>query len=300
MADRTPELKQRSWTRELFQRFTFSAQDLIRGHRFWVLVFLPIIPVVIAALAISSHGSRLTVTFEFGQPEYAPLVGTEPAPNEFLSAVRTVMQIQLQQTVSALFPRPSPGPVTPLGAIPPASHPPITPNAAVATVFPRVKLTVNAKVTNIGETPSSLQTIAWYVVENVDKKRTTIDIKVETPEHVRLPTGEPVHLGPAEGEPIEFSLSGYRLIEYERVRIIEELLVKTLPKERSLFSSAEPYLRLLHASDLDLGNTAVRIANPAHQSQVLFGVEVTDIYGRTATAEGILMDSAKWNQRPQH
>jgi len=95
-------------------------------------------------------------------------------------------------------------------------------------------------------------------------------------------------------------LAGYRLIEYERVRIIEELLAKKLPKDRSLFSSAEPYLRLLHTSDLDLGNTAVRIANPAYQSQVLFGVEVTDIYGRTATTEAILIDSAKWNQRPQH
>src|SRR5437667_1356477 len=115
MSNPTAKSKQKSWTHELFQRFTFSAQDLIRGHKFWVLVFLPMIPIVIAALAISSHGSRLTVTCEFGQPEYAPIVGAEPAPNEFLSVVRSAVQTQLQETVSALFATPSAIPMAPDG-----------------------------------------------------------------------------------------------------------------------------------------------------------------------------------------
>ena len=62
-------------------------------------------------------------------------------------------------------------------------------------------------------------------------------------------------------------LAGYRLIEYERVRIIEELLAKKLPKDARVIAvlpdTGERYLSTALFEYTDLVNQPATVAPPA-------------------------------------
>ena len=294
-ADHPPRV--RSLITELLLCLRVSSEDLIEGKKFWIPVILALLPVIVGALTISSRGSRLVVTLEADQPQYEGLINPRPSPKDFPNLLKTAVHDELNAKVSTFF----------AGAQPPVPDPGTEKKMAgygvesanrggvLGLYLADAKVTARVKVTNIGSRPSSVDEIVWYVIEKVDGRRTTVELQTEASVGIKLPEGEPVQIDRSEGKVVVFPIAGVFFVEYEIVRIVDDLARKRFPKERNLFPVAEPYLLLLHSSSPVHQKRALRIADPSHQSQIILGIEVRDVFGRTAAAETVLMDSENWN-----
>src|SRR6266481_3057014 len=204
------------WTRELQQSLMFAAQDMLRGKKFWIPVVLAIIPMILQAVAISSHGSRLTLSLEAGQLEYYPFAEPKIASGEFLATLKETIRARLDKRISSLF----------------ATQSTETLKADASTdvrltqlFLSRVKLTIHATVTNVGSRPSSLKQLVLYLLDNVDGRKETVGLQAFPYDNVKLPEGEPVQIGPPPGESFAI-VPATRLVQYEVVHIIEDLVRK--------------------------------------------------------------------------
>jgi hypothetical protein len=238
-------------------------------------------------MQVSLHGSRLTVTLEASEPEYLSRLNDGPRTSEYLARLKQAIQDELAQRISVPF----------------STNKDEKQSNQVALVrlglyLAKVRVAVKSVVTNIGSKPSSLKETTWYLAEDTDGRKQTIDVVTKgLSGKVKLPESEPVALDNVAPS-IDFEgFGGLRLLEYETVRIVQDSLRRFATNEKSVAVLSDPYLRLLHMHDLQRRDRALRIADPLHRSRIILGVEVTDIYGRMAHAEVVLRDASKWNQR---
>jgi len=267
------------------------AEDFRQHYVLWLAIVGAIIPAVFAALNISSNASRLTVTLEAKAVLFQQGGATEPVSADVLDAILDQrIRDTLEARVKSIFEKAdsSAGSET--------KNPADKDSLYFEYPFPKVKVRVRSEVTNIGNRPSSLQFISWYIFEEIDGRRELRDFVFQSAKHVGLPEGQPVQVLPENGDTIEFGLVGVVWTDYEVFQILSEKIRAQIPKGQNLLPRIRPYLEVLAMNEPIHRDRILNIADPTHDYRLVYEVHVSDIYGRTASTQVVWVDSHAFNR----
>jgi hypothetical protein len=285
------------WLREFGESFQAMAEDLRQHSVLWLAIFGAIIPAIFAALTISSNSSRLGATLEASAVLYEGKSATVRSSAEayvsaeaYLAILAEKIGATLKERISSVFPE--------ADNMSGSENKDIKGDNSLdrGMSFPKIKVRVRSEVTNIGNRPSSLQSVTWYAVEEIDGRRGLSDFAFQWPKNVRLLEGQPVTVLPENGETVEFALIGLVWSDYQAVRILSGKIQKEVPKGQSLLPRVGPYLDLLTLNNFLRRERILKIADPSHHCRLLYGVRVSDTYGRATSAETVWLDSNNFNR----
>jgi hypothetical protein len=279
------------WPRELSESLRAMAEDLREHYVLWLSIIGAIIPAVFTALTISSNSSRLTATLQASAVFFQQASGTaQVSPEEYDAGLEAKIRAVLEGRITSIFQargtqRGSEGDKTNDGDF-------LDAGMRLVKVIVRVR----SEITNIGNRPSSLQSVDWYVFEEIDGRREWRDFAFQKGKRIGLPQGQPIQLVPENGDTVEFGLIGATWTDYEVVRVLSQRIRGQIPKGQNLYPNISPYLEVLTINEPFHRDRVLRIADPNHHSRLIYGVRVSDIYGRTASAETVWLDSSNFNR----
>ena len=279
------------WPREFSESLRGMAEDLREHYVLWLSIIGAIIPALFTALTISSNSSRLTATLEASAVLFQQESATAGVSREAYDAVlEAKIRATFDARIKSIFQMADRAPVSE------SENSKGEDFLDFGMRFVKVIVRVRNEATNIGNRPSSLQSINWYILEEIDGRREARDFVFQSGKHIALPEGRPVQVLPENGDTVEFRLIGLTWTDYEIVRILSERIRKQIPKGQNLYPTIRPYLEVLTVNEPFHRDRVLEIADPNHHCRLLYGVRVSDIYGRTASAETVWLDSSNFNR----
>jgi hypothetical protein len=155
--------------------------------------------------------------------------------------------------------------------------------------------TVKAKVTNVGTLSSTISSVSVRLIESVGGRMSWLGVGDWPKEDAKLPQGQIAILGNPVGQPIEFTLLGNGLLDFQIVEVIGRGLREHLPKDtRNRSEILTSFLRVFALNNFLRQEHLVSIADPANQARVFVVIEVQDVYGRKGSVECPVIDYGAW------
>jgi hypothetical protein len=260
------------------------AQDFIKGKTFWLPVILMILPSVLLATKFRSNMPQLVVTAELVRQQYALKGQALQDREEFVQSLKHKIESVFPARAATPFAMPSVSPMSPAQE---GDNALSDGDAMRMAVY-----TLKAKVTNVGTLSSTISSVSVRLIESVGGRMSWLGIAGWPKEDIKLPQGQIAILGNPLGQPIEFTLLGNGLLDFQIVEVIgrglREHLPKGIPNRPEILAS---FLRVFASNDSLKQEHLVSIADPAKQARVFVVIEVEDIYGRKGSVECPVMDS---------